>query len=207
MTGLALAGLFASGLMHGQTYPTGFQPLPRLERVMLREPPKPLADFELTDQNGRTFALSTLRGSPALVFFGFAHCPDLCPAALAKLRRLHGQGEEFGSVRIVFISVDGERDTPEAVKAYLAPLSADFVGLTGDPNVVRDIVERFGGAFYKDQPGQDGQGYLVQHGSQVYLVDAEGNLRAEFYDAPVETMATVTRIVLDEVDLNKPPDE
>lgn len=195
---LAIACLLASSVVHGQVTPTERQALPRLERVMIAEPPKSVADFVLTDQDGHAFAFSELRGKPALVLFGFAHCPDVCPAALAKLKRLHAQSELSARVQVVFISVDGERDTPEALKTWLARVSEDFVGLTGDSNLVRDIAASFGAAFFKDQPGPDDQGYLVEHSSQIYLVDADGNLRAEFYDSPVEVMATLTRAVLNE---------
>jgi protein SCO1/2 len=164
--------------------------------VLVTEPPKPVADFALTDQDGRPFDFSRLRGRPALVFFGFTHCPDVCPAALAKLKLLHARDAELARVQVVFISVDGNRDTPEAVKAYLAPLSQQFLGLTGDPELVRDVAARFAAAFFKGQPGGDAQDYEVQHSSQIYLVDAAGDLRAEFYDAPLDTMATLTRAVL-----------
>jgi protein SCO1/2 len=87
------------------------------------------------------------------------------------------------------ISVDGERDAPAAMKAYLDALSADFIGLTGEPRTVRQIAEGFSAVFFKGLPaGQSGH-YVVDHTSQVYLADAEGRLRATFFDASVEQMA------------------
>ena len=74
-----------------------------------------------------------------LVFFGFTHCPNVCPTALGRLKLLHeSRGGALKAARIVLISVDGERDTPARLKSYLAPLSADFIGLTGDPKATRE---------------------------------------------------------------------
>ena len=188
-----MACLFASGFALAQTTSTASQRLPRLDRVMLTEPPKPVAEFELTDQNGASFNASKLHGRPALVFFGYAHCPDVCPAALAKLKLVHASEDPVVKrAQVVFVSVDGERDTPETLKEYLARLSPDFIGLTGNPDVVRGIAEGFHVAFYKDQPAADAS-YKVQHSGQIYLIDAAGNLRAELYDPPVETIATLVR--------------
>jgi protein SCO1/2 len=190
--------LVAACLLHAQPGATASPALPRLDRVMFAEPPKPVDDFELTDHHGEPFRFSTLRGAPALVFFGFAHCPDVCPAALAKLKLLRAGDEALARARVVFISVDGERDTPEALKAWLAGLSPDFLGLTGDPEAVREVAARFAAAFFKDQPTGAAGDYQVQHSSQIFLVDAAGRLRAEFYDASVDTMATLTHALLRE---------
>jgi len=188
-----VACLFASGFALAQTTSTASQRLSRLDRVMLTEPPKPVAEFELTDQNGASFNASKLHGRPALVFFGYAHCPDVCPAALAKLKLVHASEDPVVKrAQVVFVSVDGERDTPETLKEYLARLSPDFIGLTGNPDVVRGIAEGFHVAFYKDQPAADAS-YKVQHSGQIYLIDADGRLRAELYDPPVETIATMVR--------------
>jgi protein SCO1/2 len=161
---------------------------------MVIDPPRPVAEFQLTDQDGKPFSSSSLRGRPALVFFGYAHCPDVCPAALAKLKMLQARGDDALRAQVVFVSVDGERDTPEAVREYLARLSPDFIGLTGEPDVVRAIAEAFHVAFFKGQPGAD-PAYKVDHSGQIYLVDAAGQLRAELYDPPVETIATAVRVV------------
>jgi protein SCO1/2 len=173
-------------------------PLPALERVTVLAAPKTVADFELTDQNGRSRTFASLRGAPTLVFFGFTHCPDVCPAALTKLKLLHdSSGGVLRAARVVIISVDGERDTPAVMKKYLAPLSPDFIGLTGNPRTVANIAARFAAVAFKEQPDHNGD-YEYFHSSQVFLVDKAGRLRASFADASVENMVTVTRLVLDE---------
>jgi protein SCO1/2 len=175
--------------------------LPALERVTVLAEPKALPDFRLTDQDGRPRNFTSLRGTPLLVFFGFTHCPEICPAALGKLKLVHeSNGGALKAAMVVMISVDGERDTPAVLKKYLASISPDFVGLTGRPRAVADIAARFSAVAYKEQPDAAGN-YGYYHSSQVFLVDAQGRLRASFSDASVENMATVTALVLRESDV------
>ncbi len=156
-----------------------------------------LGDFKLTDHFGKSFVFSSLRGTPTLVFFGFTHCPSVCPAAMNELRLLTESMRKAGDVvpRVVMISVDGDRDSPEAMRAYLEPLSRDFIGLTGDPRLVRDIAARFSAVFFKGLPGDSSGNYEVQHTSLIYLVDGEGVLRASFLTTPLEQMAETVRSV------------
>jgi protein SCO1/2 len=165
-------------------------------QVVIAQPPKPIADFELVDQEGSPFKFSSLKNRPALVFFGFTHCPDVCPTTLIKLRLLADKAAaQIPDLAIVMISVDGDRDSPAAMKAYMAQVSAHFIGLTGDPRVVRGIAAQFPAVFFKGIADRPDGAYSVQHTSQVYLVDRSGRLRATFYDAPVESMAQVTQDV------------
>jgi protein SCO1/2 len=169
---------------------------PAPERTMLAEPPRAIADFQLTDQAGKKVKLVDLRGAPVLVFFGFTHCSTACPAALAQLRQLEREHRaQLGKTRIVIISVDGERDSPGAMKTWLEPLSPSFIGLTGAPATVHDIAAGFSATFYKETAGQKAGDYTVEHSSQIFLVDARGRLRATFFNAPLGTMAEVTRKV------------
>jgi protein SCO1/2 len=175
-----------------------FTPLPQLERVMVTAP-KPIADFELTDDDGKRFKLSSLQGQPALVFFGFAHCPDVCPAAMQKLMVLRkSEPKKYQQVQVVMISVDGERDTPDSMKAFLSRFSPDFIGLTGPPAEVRNIAARFSASFFKDPPKDSSGAYLVQHTSRVYALDRKGRLRAEMYDATVDATGSVLSSLLAE---------
>jgi protein SCO1 len=163
------------------------------ERTLLATPPRPVKDFQLTSHEGRPFKLSELRGAPVLLFFGFTHCPTVCPTALEQLRQLEKQHKaQLGKTRIVILSVDGERDTAQAMKQWLAPISSRFIGLTGPSAQVREIARQFSAAFYKT-PGAKPSEYLVEHNSQIFLLDAQGQLRATFFNAPVATMAKVTQ--------------
>jgi protein SCO1/2 len=152
-----------------------------------------MRDFSLTTTEGKPLKLSELSGAPVLVFFGFSHCPDVCPTTLAQLRRLElNHPRDLGATRIVVISVDGERDSPARLAEWLKPISPSFIGLTGPEKDVHNIAAQFTAAFFKGETRPDGD-YLVQHNSQVFLLDAQGRMRATFYDAPVETMAEVVR--------------
>src|SRR5262249_54878145 len=155
-------------------------------------------DFTLTDQSGKPRAFSSLRGEPVLVFFGFTHCANVCPMTMARLKSLHGaQGGKLKPVRVVMISVDGDRDTPAAMKAYLEPLSRDFIGLTGDPKATAKIAAGFAAVFFKEPAAKDGS-YNVMHSTQVFAVDKAGRLRASFGDTSLADMATITAQLLRE---------
>lgn len=172
--------------------------LPRLERVYVSTAPATVEDFTLTDHDGNARAFSSLRGDPVLVFFGFTHCPSVCPTTLARLRSLHAARDgALKEARIVLISVDGDRDSPARMKSYLAPLSADFIGLTGDPKATSKIAARFAAVFFREPAAKDGS-YNVMHSTQVFAVDKAGRLRATFADASIEDMATITALLLAE---------
>ena len=133
--------------------------------------------FTLTGTDGKPFASSKLNGRPAAVFFGFTHCPDVCPttlARLAKLRRQLGQGEE--ALSIVFVSVDPERDTPAEVGNYLQLFDTPVVGLTGTPAEVEQVKKQFG--VYSRKVEQPGGGYSVDHTAAVMLMDKNGEFVA-----------------------------
>jgi cytochrome oxidase Cu insertion factor (SCO1/SenC/PrrC family) len=164
-----------------------------LERVQRAAPARPIADFELTDQFGKPRKLSSFKGAPLLVFFGFANCPDVCPTALHQLQMLmNSKDKDVLRANVAMISVDGTRDTPAVLKSYLEPISKKFVGLTGPPQQVRGIAAQFSAVFFKGAPVDKSGGYRVDHTSQVYLLDASGKLRATFFNAPQETLSKVT---------------
>ena len=165
-------------------------------RVMEANPPKAIPDFELTNQNGQPLRLSSLRGAPVLLFFSFANCPDVCPQTLGQLQVIASSRDvAVRKARLVMISVDGDRDKPADLKRYLARMSPAFIGLTGDPRKVRDIAAQFSAVFFKGAlPDRSGK-YLVEHTSQVYLLDRKGRLRSTFFNASVESMITATRLV------------
>ena len=195
-SGLALAVLAATAAAVLASAAADFTPLPQIERVMVTAP-RQLKDFQLTAQDGKAFRLSTLQGQPALVFFGFAHCADVCPAALQKLMTLKKAApKELRNVRIVMISVDGERDTPQVMRDYLASFSPDFIGLTGPAADVREIAAQFSATFFRNQPKNTGGDYTIEHTSRVFALDRKGRLRAELYDASVEATGQVVHSLL-----------
>ena len=133
--------------------------------------------FTLTAANGRPFASSRLNGKPAAIFFGFTHCPDVCPTTLARLARLRRQlGQGDGALSIVFVSVDPERDTPAEVGNYLQLFDTPVVGLTGTPAQVEQVKKQFG--IYSRKVEQPGGGYSVDHSAAVILLDRNGQFVA-----------------------------
>ena len=172
--------------------------IPGFDRVRVLPAPRLIGDAELTNQNGEPFKLSTLHGSVAFVLFGFTNCPDVCPLAMQRLRELYQSGElARDDVAYVLISVDGERDTPAKMKDFLEKYSTDFIGLTGDPVAVRDIASDFSAAFFKGHADHGGQ-YDVTHSPQLFMLDQEGRLRAEIYNAPLESMVGIANALIEE---------
>ena len=172
--------------------------LPSYERVRILESARSIQDVELTNQEDHPFGIKQLHGRVALILFGFTNCPDVCPIAMESLRQLRESGNiDPDRVAFVMISVDGERDTPAAMKAYVEKFSPDFIGLTGDPKKVKALASMFSAAFFKGHNDATGH-YSVAHSPQIFVMDASGRLRAEFYNASIEAMTGVTRALLAE---------
>ncbi len=137
----------------------------------------PAPALELTDQDGQPFALSSLQGRPALVFFGYTHCPDVCPATVGVVSEALADVE--AGPRAVFVSIDPERDDVAAMKSYLRYLPAAFTGLSGAPADVRANADRWGVKYARIDQDSAG-GYAMAHTADIFLVDAQGQLRARF---------------------------
>lgn len=177
--------------------------LPEPERVRVLQTPVEVPDTALIDEDGNPCRLSDLRGRVALVFFGFTNCPDVCPMALNRMRLLERSGGgDLAEVAYVMISVDGERDEPQVLKDFLDSYSPRFIGLTGQPDALKSVAAGFRAAFFKGSSGA--KGYTVSHSPQIFAVDAEGRLRAEFYDATTEAMREVTQALLQEAKAESP---
>jgi protein SCO1/2 len=162
------------------------------------EPPRPMPDFALKDQHGRAFRLSDQRGRIVLLFFAFTHCPDICPATLAKWRRVAEElGPDAQRVRFVFVTVDPQRDTRERLREYLAQFHTDFIGLTGSESDLTPIYRAFGVVHERvEQPGS-ALGYLIAHTSTVPLLDLDGNWRVLFnFETPVDDYVNDIRLLL-----------
>jgi protein SCO1/2 len=139
-----------------------------------------LPPFALLDQDGNRFTQSDFAGDWSLVFFGFTHCPDICPATLQQLTIAKARLEEAGAdfPRIVFVSVDPERDTPQKMAAYVAHFGAGIVGLTGDLEELRKLTAPLGIYFAKS--GEETDNYSVDHAAVVLLINREAEWTALF---------------------------
>ncbi len=135
--------------------------------------------FQLTDQNGQTVTEQSLKGKPTLMFFGFTHCPDVCPTALFEISQvLQAMGKDADRVNAYFISVDPERDTPAAMKDYLSSFDPHLKGLTGTREAT-DKIEKSYRVYAKKVETKDGD-YTMDHTALIYLMDKNGNFVAPF---------------------------
>ncbi|MGL3106143.1 SCO family protein [Bradyrhizobium sp. BR 1432] len=135
--------------------------------------------FQLTDQNGKAVTDKTLKGKPTLIFFGYTHCPDVCPTSLFEISEvLRAMGKDADKVNAIFISVDPERDTPAAMKDYLTSFDPHLEGLSGDPAEVAKVITSYR-VYAKKVPTKDGD-YTMDHTALVYLMDRDGRFVSPF---------------------------
>jgi protein SCO1/2 len=142
------------------------------------DPARPAPALDLTDQDGRPFDLASLRSRPVFVYFGYTHCPDVCPTTLADLRAAIKAADVNATV--VFVTVDPERDDVAAMKQYVDFYGMDFTGLTGTPDQIAQAAAAWG-VTYRKLPSDSASGYAMAHSTDSYLVDAEGMLRHHVY--------------------------
>ena len=133
--------------------------------------------FQLTDDHGRAVTGNDYRGKVVLLYFGYTHCPDVCPLTLARLHAvLQRVGPTADGARILFVSVDPARDTPAVMHAYVSAFDMRAVGLTGAPLAIEALSKRYRSAFTREPDQGDGQ-YEVSHSSAIYLFDRQGQAR------------------------------
>lgn len=147
------------------------------------DPPRPVAEFRVSDQHGRPFQRRDLHGHWTVLFSGFTHCPDVCPATLAILRAAQNRNAAEPAHRTVLVSVDPERDTPEVLRDYLAWFDPEWVGLTGDPEELGQLLDSLGMAHVRVPTG--GGGYTMDHATALALIDPQARLVA-YWKAPLD---------------------
>jgi len=131
--------------------------------------------FTLVDHKGERVTQETLRGKPSLLFFGFTHCPDICPTTLFEATGwLEALGDKAGRLNVAFVSVDPERDTPAVLAEYMQAFDPRIRALTGSPAEVAGIVKAY--RVHAAKVPLDAGGYTMDHTATVFLVDAKGNL-------------------------------
>lgn len=157
----------------------------------------PPEEFTLTDQYGEPYRLADHRGQVVLLFFGFAHCPDVCPVTLSNWARVEEALAGDDDVEFVFVTVDPERDTIERLREHLKIFSDNFRGLTGTEEQLTPVYERFGIFRKKISFSSSAMGYVVDHSTVMLLLDREGKVRLTFpFDAdPDEIVHDVRRLL------------
>ena len=153
-----------------------------LEQATLLDAPRPLPEFALTDHQGRDFLRDSLRGQWTLIFFGFTHCPDVCPTTLATLAEVRRQLADLpaGDLPVVaFVSVDPARDTPAALGRYVAHFDPQFLGVTGLPVAIEALTHHLGVAVSLGPVSEDGN-YTVDHSAAIFLINPSAAFTAVF---------------------------
>lgn len=137
-------------------------------------------DFKLIDQDGKVFNSDKLRGKLTLIYFGFTSCPDICPTTLQKILEVFNTLQKYQiNIQFVFITIDPERDNPTVLKEYLGHFSPKFIGLTGTEKQIKTVADEFK-VYYAKVKGE-GDDYMLDHSSFLYLMDQEGKYLKHFY--------------------------
>jgi protein SCO1/2 len=157
-------------------------------------------DFTLTSASGPV-ALADYRGKAVLVYFGYTYCPDICPTSLAATAAGLNQlsAEELAQVAVIFISVDPKRDTPARLKEYAEFFHPAIVGITGTAEEVADVSRRYGVFYAEQKVDTAGDGYVVDHSSETYVIARDGRLLGKLpHGAPPEQVVAEIRNVLNQ---------
>jgi protein SCO1/2 len=165
----------------------------------LIEPPVPAADFSLRDQDGDLFRLSEQKGSAVLVFFGYTHCPDVCPVTLTEFKQIKQiMGKQADKLRFVFITVDPERDTPEKIKGFLENFDPSIRGLSAARADLEPVWQAYGVYQAKSEAASE-SGYLVDHTARIYVIDPQGNWKLTYpFSTEVDKIVSDLRHLLRE---------
>jgi protein SCO1/2 len=133
--------------------------------------------LELTGHDGRPRTLADFRGKAVVLFFGYTHCPDVCPTTLADVAgALKALGPDAARVQVLFVTLDPERDTREILAGYVTAFDPSFIGLSGDAAATQRVAKEFK-IFYEKRPGRAPDAYTMDHSAQTYVLDGEGRLR------------------------------
>jgi len=133
--------------------------------------------FALTDHNGQPRTLADFKGKVVVVFFGYTHCPDVCPTTLSELASIKkALGSEAERLQVIFITLDPQRDTPELMAGFVPAFDSSFLGLWGEQAVIDKVAKDFK-IFAKKVPSKDGKSYTIDHTAGSYVFDDQGHIR------------------------------
>jgi protein SCO1/2 len=157
------------------------QPLTDQLRGAVLTPPRVLADFSLMSTTGETFTLSEHHGQIILLYFGYRTCPDICPTTFATMKRVYQElGEPVDKLKVVFVTVDPERDNLADMALYTAAFHKDFIGLRDDGEALKQIMSAFGVIATRRKVGESALSYLIDHTASVFMIGPDGKLLAQY---------------------------
>jgi protein SCO1/2 len=154
--------------------------------------------FPLTDMNGQPRTLADFKGKVVVLFFGYTQCPSVCPTTLSTMLQVKGLlGADGDKLQVLFVSVDPERDTPEALRAYMTAFDPGFLGLfAGSPEKLTELTREFN-IYFKKIEGQTPSSYTIDHSAFSYVYDPQGRLRLKSsYDTPASAVAEDIKLLL-----------
>ena len=161
--------------------------------------PYPVAsDFELTRSDGSSFRLHETRGNVTLLFFGYTSCPDVCPTTMAELKLALSKlnPKDADRVKVLFVTVDPKRDTPERVQTYVGRFNPAFIGLSGTQAQLDKVWQAYG-VFRLEVTDTSAVNYSLDHTARITMIDQDGNMRVSFgVDAPVEDIVHDLELLL-----------
>ncbi len=167
---MALVALFALSGCQPAPQPSSFQATDITGAGFAR-------DFRLTDHNGRIRTLADFKGKAVAVFFGYTHCPDVCPTTLADFAAaLKLLGEQAGRVQVIFVTVDPQRDTPDILRQFVPAFNPSFLGMYSDTDTLKRLAKEYK-VVYQKTSVKAADDYLIDHSAGTYIYDPKGNLR------------------------------
>lgn len=169
-----------------------FQPGPEYRAASMYPQARPVEPFELHDADGNAFTEADFTGGWSLVFFGFTNCPDICPDTLGRLATAMERLDQMrveNPPRVVFVSVDPERDDGEAMRDYVKWFDEDFRAITGDDEALMQLTRQLGALYVRQAPDDTGF-YSVDHSGMIVIVDPQGRMVGRF-PQPLDTEAMI----------------
>ncbi len=162
-------------------------------------PPRVLNDFTIMSTTGEEFTLSEHRGEVILIYFGYRACPDFCPTTFAELKRVYADlNEPTDELKVVFVSIDPERDDLESLRLYTNAFHEDFIGLRSDDQVLENLKNQFGVVAEKRVLGESALAYLYDHTATLFLINPKGELEVQYlYGTPYRDIVHDVRLILD----------
>lgn len=145
------------------------------------DPPRPLNDFSVMSTTGEEFTLSEHRGEVMLLYFGYRSCPDFCPTTFADLYQVYSAvGEPADKLKIIFVTIDPERDTLESLRQYTQFFHDDFLALRGEGETLQQLENQFGVVATRRNVGTSALSYMFDHTASVFLIGPDGQLEAQY---------------------------
>lgn len=156
--------------------------------------PKQIHDFDTLAQTGTKFGYEQLAGKWSFIFFGYTHCPDICPITMSVMSDVYQKlRDKYEDTQIIFASVDPDRDTTEKLAQYVTYFNEDFIGLGGDTEKVNSLTKQIGVAYYLNKEGQE-EAYLVDHSASIFLFDPKARLIGKI-SAPHESGKIIQQFI------------